>query len=164
VDPAQLFQENHEALCRYLIRYTGDPDLAADLAQEAFLRLLEHRPDGQVARNWLFRVATNLACDTVRGRRRRTLLLQRAGSRIPQGDPPPTPDQLVERSQRALRVQQALLQLAHKERTALLLREEGFRHHEIAEAIGAAPNSVGTLMARAIRKLARALDLARDDL
>jgi RNA polymerase sigma-70 factor, ECF subfamily len=164
VDPATLFEENHEALCRYLIRYTGDADLAADLVQESFVRLLEHRPAAGAARQWLFRVATNLACDAARGRRRRHLILQRAGGRLPVGDPPPTPDERVEMAERAARMQQALLTLSEKERTALLLREEGFRHHEIAATIGAAPGSVGTLLARAIRKLAPALDLQREDL
>jgi RNA polymerase sigma factor (sigma-70 family) len=51
-------------------------------------------------------------------------------------------------------VREALDELSAKERTALLMREEGFRHREIAEAIGTTTGSVGTLLSRAIRKAA----------
>jgi RNA polymerase sigma-70 factor (ECF subfamily) len=34
----------------------------------------------------------------------------------------------------------------------LLMREEGFRYEEIARAVGVAPGSVGTLLARATRR------------
>jgi RNA polymerase sigma-70 factor, ECF subfamily len=36
----------------------------------------------------------------------------------------------------------------------LLMREEGFRHAEMAAAIGVAPASVGTLLARAGKRFA----------
>jgi RNA polymerase sigma-70 factor (ECF subfamily) len=34
------------------------------------------------------------------------------------------------------------------------MREEGFRYAEIAEVVGVAPGSVGTLLARALRRFA----------
>jgi RNA polymerase sigma-70 factor (ECF subfamily) len=40
----------------------------------------------------------------------------------------------------------------------LLMREEGFRYAEIAEAVGVAPGSVGTLLARALRRFSTALE------
>jgi RNA polymerase sigma factor (sigma-70 family) len=164
VDPERLFAENHEALRRYLLRYTGDPELAEDLAQETFLRLLQHRPDGVPARPWLFRVATNLACDAARSRRRRRLLLLAGAGRVPHGDAPEPPDRRVESAERTEQVQRALLELSEKERMALLMREEGFRHHEIVAAVGGETSSVGTLMARAVRKVARSLQLGKEDL
>ena len=35
MDAARLFEENHDALCRYLLRFTGDPDAAADAGPAA---------------------------------------------------------------------------------------------------------------------------------
>ena len=57
MDVAALFHEHHGSLVRYLNRLTGDPDLANDAAQEAFLRIQE-RPPGRSheLRAWLFRV------------------------------------------------------------------------------------------------------------
>ena len=49
---------------------TGDSDVAADAAQEAFVRLME-RPPREHPRAWLFRVATNLVAEGGRTRKRR---------------------------------------------------------------------------------------------
>ena len=56
------------------------------------------------------------------------------------------------------RVRSALATLSEKERVLLLMREEGFKHREIAAAIGTTTGSVGTLIARALAKLAEELD------
>ncbi len=45
MDIQQLFGEHYDVLFRYLVRLTGDPDLAADAAQEAFVRLVEREPE-----------------------------------------------------------------------------------------------------------------------
>ena len=58
----------------------------------------------------------------------------------------------------------ALAGLSGKERMALLMREEGFAQREIAEAVGTTTGSVGTLIARALDKLAERIDLDREDL
>jgi DNA-directed RNA polymerase specialized sigma24 family protein len=44
------------------------------------------------------------------------------------------------------------------------MREEGFAHHEIAETVGTTTKSVGTMIARALEKLARHLELDESDL
>jgi DNA-directed RNA polymerase specialized sigma24 family protein len=51
----------------------------------------------------------------------------------------------------------ALDALSDKERTAVLMREEGFSHKEIADAVGTTTGSVGTLIARALLKFADAV-------
>jgi RNA polymerase sigma factor (sigma-70 family) len=160
---ARLFTEDYERLCRYLFRFTGDADAAADAAQEAFVRLLE-KPPVDHPRAWLFRVATNLVMESGRTRKRRWLLLLGAGDRAPHADPVPAPDALHEAGQRRERVAAALRTLSEKERMALLMREEGFAQREIAEAVGTTTGSVGTLIARALDKLAGRLGLDEEDL
>jgi RNA polymerase sigma factor (sigma-70 family) len=66
----------------------------------------------------------------------------------------------VEREEARERVRRALAALSEKERLLLLMREEGFKHREIAEAVGTTTASVGTLIARALVKLAGQLGLA----
>lgn len=161
MDAARLFEENYVPLSRYLFRFTGDADAAADVAQEAFVRLLERAPREQ-PRAWLFRVATNLAMERGRTSRRRWNLLLRAADRAPAADPPPAPDAAHEGKERRAAVQRALATLSEKERMALLMREEGFAQREIAEAVGTTTGSVGTLIARAMDKLARNLDPDRE--
>jgi RNA polymerase sigma-70 factor (ECF subfamily) len=143
---------------RYLARYTGDPDLAEDLAQETFVRLVERPPaDRSEPRRWLFTVATNLARDAHRVARRRGALTVAAGDRLPVADPPADPAALVERDETRARVRAALAALSDRDRTILLMREEGFSHREIAETVGTTTKSVGTLIARALDRMAGAL-------
>lgn len=148
-----LYRRNYPALHRYLQRLTGDPDEADDLAQEAFTRLLRHPLPESEARPWLFTVATNLVRDGARKSTRRARLLSifRPG---PQ-DPPPA-DQVVERRERIESVRRALDLLRPRDRQLLLLREEGFTYEEMAQVVGVAPSSVGTLLARALKRFSEA--------
>jgi RNA polymerase sigma-70 factor, ECF subfamily len=152
-----LFARHHEQLHRYLARLTGDPDVAADIAQETFVRFLEHVPDEATAAPWLFRVATNLARDTARTQRRRRELAMRGRAMLAHADPPPAPDRRVERARARRAVLDAFEALTEKERVALLMREEGYAHREIAEVLGTTTGTIGTLMARALRKAAARL-------
>lgn len=164
IDIAALYLEHHADLFRYLCRLTGDPDLAADATQEAFVRLAVHAPEPSELRGWLFRVATNLAREWTRTQARRLRLLDGAVDRAPIGEPVPAPDAALAAEERRRRVRAALQRLTERDRTILLMREEGFTHREIAEAVGTTTGSVGTLIARAINKLAAELGLGEEDL
>lgn len=155
--PEVVFAHHHEPLHRYLSRLTGDADLAADLAQEAFLRLLEQRPPPEEPRPWLFRVGTNLVRETGRRTQRHRVLDQDGRARGAHGDSPRSPASVVDRETARRRVRHALEALSEKERQALLMREEGFKHREIAEALGTTTGSIGTLLRRAIAKAAARL-------
>jgi len=144
-----VYRDLFPSLSRYVYRFTGDSDTAADIAQEAFLRLLEHDLPREEVRPWIFVVATNLARDGVRKKdRRRRLLIanpdRREGTTSPQEE--------LERAERIAQVRQALDELPGRDRQMLLMREEGFSYAEIAEAVGVRPTSVGALIARALKK------------
>jgi RNA polymerase sigma-70 factor (ECF subfamily) len=157
---AELFARHHVELYRYAARFTGDADLAEDVVQDVFVRLSERPPaDDAQLRGWLFRVATTIAIDAMRGARRRLALVRDRPDRQPLGDPPPDPATALERAETRRRVRKALDELGEKERAVLLMREEGFAHREIAAAVGTTTQSVGTMIARALEKLARHLDL-----
>ena len=154
---AELFDAHHDTLFRYLVRFCGDRDLAADAAQEAFVRIIERPPPNGATRAWLFRVATNVILESRRTAWRRRRLLEGAAGRAPMADPPRDPHELVEARDDHARVVAALSALSPKERSAVLMREEGFAHREIAEALGTTTGSVGTLLARALDRLGKAL-------
>lgn len=144
-----LFQRLYPSLYRYLHRLTGDADAAEDIAQESFVRLLKQKlPDDEV-RPWLFTVATNLVRDRARKSERRQRLLTGAPPLV---KPVPLPDEDVERAERIEGVRRVLEQLSERDRQLLLMREEGFKYDEIAQVVGVAPASVGTLVARALRR------------
>ena len=146
------------------MRLTGDPDLAADAAQETFTRLIEKPPRGNRHRAWLFTVATNVVRAWSNRRKRRNELIGDNHERAAIGDPPPGPDTTVESNQLRQLVRDALEDLSEKERTVLLMREEGFSHREIADAVGTTTGSIGTMIARALEKLAETLPLDSEDL
>ena len=161
---AELFARHHAELYRYAARFTGDADLAEDVVQDAFVRLAERPPADQSAlRGWLYRAATTIAIDAMRSARRRAALVRDRPERVPMGEAPPDPAAELEREETRRRVREALLQLSEKERAILLMREEGFAHREIAAAVGTTTQSVGTMIARALAKLARHLDLDAEE-
>lgn len=150
----ELFEEHHASLFRFVSRMTGDPDFAKDIVQETFLHVAAKPiPDDAPPRPWLFRVARNLARSGLRKRYRRLVLLRGRRHAVPVGSPSPAPDAEAERAEARAAVREALAGLREKERTILLMREEGFTHREIAAAVGTTTKSVGTLFARALTKL-----------
>jgi len=155
VDFDTLFDSAYPPLFRYCNRLTGDPDQAEDLAQEAFFRLLDRGVAGTEAglRAWLFRVATNLARDGSRTRETRRRIL----SAVPPSEPMPPPDREAIRAEEVRQVRKGLEALPERDRQMLLLREEGFSYQEIAEVADVSPRSVGTILARALRRLAQEL-------
>jgi len=160
---SELFENHHDALFRYLVRLSGDPDIAADAAQEAFVRLLDRAPMGPAERAWLFKVGTNYVLESRRTASRRGRLLDGRGVQT-MGDAPRDPHASVEADERRRVVMAALNRLSEKERVALLMREEGFSHREIAEAVGTTTGSVGTLLARTLERLARETTFDRESL
>lgn len=156
-DVTAAFRLHHDAVYRYLVRLTGDADLAADAAQEAFVRLHRKPPahDDQL-RSWIYRVATNFAFDTLRVANRRAEIHAERPSDIvePRSD---APDVDVEREERRCVVQRALSKLRAKEKAVLLMRGQGFSYREIGDALDLPVNSIGAIGARALRKLAKRL-------
>lgn len=161
LDAEALFREHHAALFRYLVRLTaGDEAMAKDAVQQAFLRLLETPPeDDSNVRAWLYTVATNAVRGWTHGSRRRHALLTEHTDRLPTPREAVQPDRQVEASGELRRLQEALDQLPHRDRSILMLRAEGLKHREIAEAVGTTTGSVGTLAARALKKLSSRMNL-----
>ena len=136
-----------------LTRRTGDRERAEDLAQEVFLRALESPPLN--AKPWLFAVALNLARDEGRKDVRQGYRLELLkGEALHSAAPPP--DAELETAERRDAVRQALAQLTEQDRSALLLKAEGFSYEEIASALGLSKGAIGTTLARARRRLVEA--------
>lgn len=149
-----LFDEVYPALFRYCQRLTGEPDVADDVAQEAFVRMVDRGVTGdpRALRVWLFRVATHVIRDRARTRENRRRLLAANPVAPSPGD---APDREVERDETIQAVRDALEQLELRDRQMLLMRYEGFSYKEVAEVVGVAHTSMGTLLARAQRRFAR---------
>lgn len=152
-DWADLYRTVFPDLVRFLHRKVWDPERARDLAQEAFVRALEHEP--RKPKPWLFQVAANLARDEARTvlRRKRHLVLLKSEAEVAQEDARDAGADAEERERQG-RVREALALLGEKDREALLLWDAGLSYPEIARQTGLAVGSVGTTLARARRRLA----------
>jgi RNA polymerase sigma-70 factor (ECF subfamily) len=89
---AELYAETVGPLGGYVYQLVGDADLAADVVQEAFTRLLSRWVGVRKPRPYLFHVATNLAHDAWNARRRadetvRGLVDARHDGSVPARDP-----------------------------------------------------------------------------
>jgi RNA polymerase sigma-70 factor (ECF subfamily) len=156
-----LVETSRHKLHRVLSRLSGEPELAADLVQEAFVRLYRRGslPDSPEA--WLITVAMNLLRNEKTTQRRRLRLLE-VGRAPDVAAPPPT---LADESAAALkrrRVRAALDGLAERDRELLLLRSEGYSYRDIARALELNEASVGTLLARARRAFLAAYEETSD--
>ncbi len=125
-------------------RMCGDSQVAEDAAQEAFIRawqnLNRYKPKSAF-RNWLYRIATNAAIDVLR-KQKETLDIGEI--QIPSKSL--GPEGVVEKDERAMRIQQAVLALPNASRAVLVLREfEGQSYREISETLGI---PLGTVMSR----------------
>lgn len=164
-DFSELFRVRFPMLYRYLSRISGDPTLADDVAQESFVRLHARgsMPDNPAA--WLVSVANNIVRDERRTSQRRRRLLTSWMGGEEQGQRTPPTDARVLEGEQTSGVRRALESLRPRDQRMLILRHEGFSYREIAEALGVAPGSVGTLLVRAtaaLSKVYRELDHASD--
>ena len=153
MDLSEVYREHYRSLVRFLYRRTGDQGRAEDLAQEAFVRAIEHQPSQPKA--WLFQVAANLARDEGRRQSVRRRHLSLVGGETGAA-PVPAPDVAFERQEQVQRVRTALDGLSSRDRDSLLLWEEGLSYDEIAEVLGLSRASVGTTLTRARKRLAEA--------
>jgi RNA polymerase sigma-70 factor (ECF subfamily) len=154
---ARLYEQHWPTVHRLLARLTGDADLAGDVAQEVFVQLYRQPPHPEAPlRAWLCRVAVNRGYNALRSARRR-----RAREDSAARDPSengmaaealdPASIEEVNRAEERDAVRRVLVRLPERQRECLALRAEGLSYAEIAGALGVAPGSVGTLLARAER-------------
>jgi RNA polymerase sigma-70 factor, ECF subfamily len=153
----------HYRLLRYLVYWTSKRELAEDLVQETWLRVLEKAAqyNGRLRfEPWLFSIARNLAIDHLRKQQTATHRICRedeAGVDVPAPDFE-SPFFAAARSEDAKRIAAALGALEPIYREALLLRfQEDLSLAEIAQVAGAPISTVSSRIHRGLSMLQAAL-------
>ena len=152
-----VFDREFESLFRYVDRWSGDAALAADVAQETFIRLYHRGRLPEDLRAWLVSVANNLLRDEHRRVARRERLLGRDSSTEAAGASEHRPDARLLAQERRRAVRAALDELPARERALLLLRYEGYSYRELGQALHIREASVGTLLLRARERFRAAM-------
>ena len=141
---SELVRQHRQGVINVVYRMCGDAELAEDAAQDAFIKawqnLHRYQPRSPF-RNWLYRIATNTALDLLR-RNRETIDIENVPVRTSQ----PGPEAMAVSQERAVLIQNAVLDLPPASRSVLILREyEGLSYLEIAEILSI---PLGTVMSR----------------
>jgi RNA polymerase sigma factor (sigma-70 family) len=150
----KLYRRHAAAVYRYARAVLGNHADAEDVAQQTFLnayRALARGTKPRKAENWLFTIAHNEVrrhLRDTRGRRLEVELDEQLAHTTPERSEPSVTDVL-----------RALQSLTPNQRSALVMREfEGRPYAEIAEIMGVTQTALETLIFRARRALAEALE------
>lgn len=147
----------------YALRYTGDPTLAEDVCQEAFIKAFR-AIDGFAGKSafstWLFRIIYTTFLDHVKKPSMERLETPEDGS-----EPPAAAAEAMDRFFDELRAQEreewllaGVFQLPPDLRQVVVLRDlQGFSYREIAEITGELEGTVKSRLSRARERLRQIL-------
>lgn len=156
-----LVRRYQEVAFRAAFLILRDTGAAEDVAQEAFVRAhrgLRSFRDADPFRPWLLRIATNLALNEVRSRRRRSGMLQRFGFAMGSRSEP-APETIALATERQHLLWQAITELPEDDRIVLFLRHFlELPEREIAAVIGKAPGTVKSRLNRASERLRKVIE------
>jgi RNA polymerase sigma-70 factor (ECF subfamily) len=147
-------------------RITGNPEDAAEVAQETFIRVLRslHTYDPErPLKTWLFKIAANLALDAIRRRKRRPVALEDLfdedkGPLLEAVEPGPGPDAALRMDQAAERFDALIGEMPEHYQAILYLRyREDLAYEEIAYALAIPLGTVKVRLHRAHEILRRKL-------
>jgi RNA polymerase sigma-70 factor (ECF subfamily) len=150
----ELYDKEQVSLRRYLVWLGLDSETAEETLQESFLKLHQHllaKGDRAHLRAWLYRVAHNVARNAqLSFRASRTSALDTAV------DPPSgvasAEEELLE-NEKAARLRAGMERLTNPQRNCLVLRSQGLKYREIAEALGLSVSTVAENVQRGLERL-----------
>ena len=152
-----LFAKHHNEIYAYLLRMLREPELAADLTQDAFIKAYKNyetleKPEN--ARAWLYQIAHRVALDEIR---RRKIIRFFPWTGESHGSAP-SAERLVMDAHLSGDLQRALARIPERQRAALLLAElHDLTGVELAAALGVSHVDARALLTRARESLRQAL-------
>ena len=164
----RLIEQYQHRLLRYLVYLSGNRELAEDLFQETWIRVLErgHQYDGQHEfSTWLYTVARNLTIDYLRTKRPLSLdglMEDEEHAPLEPADTRPTAWEVVQQHEQAERISAALVSIPAEYRETVVLRfQEGLALDEIATITGTKLGTVKSRLYRGLNMLMSRLQGAR---
>jgi RNA polymerase sigma-70 factor, ECF subfamily len=162
----RLYEAHRAAVHAYFTGRTGDPQSAADLMQDVFLRVWQHlekvadMPEDR-QRAWIFTVARNLSVDAHRHQHTQVRVEQALAhepARPPQSVGTAASTAVIA-AERVAAVGEAIRRLPEQQRVTLTMAAAGeMTSAELAAALGVPAGTVRYRLSEARRALAEALD------
>ena len=145
----KFYNREYPALFRYVLYLTGDRESAEEICQESFIRWFGLEDPGGIdyPRAWLKKVAGRLAVNHFRRQNLRSDL-----EKLMEPDKMELLATSMEKDLERMEIEDALLRLPWRDQLMLKLRMEGRSYQELAELLDIAPGSVGTMLARAMKR------------
>ncbi len=158
----ELFAALESPLLGYALRYTGEPRLAEDVVQEAFMKLHAQFESVEKPRQWLYRTVRNLALNQRRDARK-TVPLKPAveneqSSTTETADPALLPDEQIIRLEGIGLVRISLEALDERSRELVRLKfNDELSYKDIAARMGLTTGNVGFILHHALKTIAAEL-------
>lgn len=155
----EQFETHYDAILRFLTHWLGSASLAADVAQDTWVRLRvkDHLPPVSSPRTYFIQTARHVAIDRLRRES------WKIGTEVPV--PPdlpadlPEPPLLLDRQQRLARLERAITTLPPRCREVFLLHKfDGLTQREIALKLGISRSMVEKHITRALAHCRDAVD------
>jgi RNA polymerase sigma-70 factor (ECF subfamily) len=151
---AELFERHHRSVHAFVYRMMSSREVAEDIVQEVFLKILNRRATYQPRTSftaWMYGIARNAVIDQMR-RRRPEAAWDETGPEPASAEA--APDQRVVQRQQELLLNRAIAALPADKREILVLsRFQNLRYDEIGRMLGCDPNTVKQRVFRAMRTL-----------
>jgi RNA polymerase sigma factor (sigma-70 family) len=154
----RLFEAHAEPLFAFLVYRTGDRQLAEDLVEDTFERVLRTRarfdPRRGSEKNWVYAIALNLVRDQARRQNVEISALERVGAQ----EPGQFYDGALEAVDDRDELGRALGTLGDDEREAIALRfGADLKLGDVARVLGASESAIEKRISRGLAKLRREL-------
>ncbi len=160
---AELVRHCQTDVWRFLCHLVGDPERAAELAQDTFVRAYRGLPGYRFESrfsSWLLRIARNLAIDDMRAQRRRDQRDRHLRVRALRADEGRAPSIAEQRHE----LQAALDSLSPRLREPFVLVEVlGMTYREVASILNVPEGTVKSRVFHARRDLVAWFDAGQDD-
>jgi RNA polymerase sigma-70 factor (ECF subfamily) len=157
-----LFAKHHSEIYAYLVRMLRDPELAADLTQDAFVKAYKNYDTlekDENARAWLYQIAHRVALDELRHRK----ILRMVPWTGESHGAAPSAERLAMDLRLSGPLERALAKIPERQRAALLLAElHDLTGLELAAAMGVSHVAARAILTRARESLRRALAAEKD--
>ncbi|MBI3928520.1 MAG: sigma-70 family RNA polymerase sigma factor [Armatimonadetes bacterium] len=160
----RLYESYRDRIYAFCLRMVGNPELAQDLTQDIFVKLLTLSEnglpdrDGKSVIGWLFTVAKNHCLDSLRRQKtwkgKLTLLMSQVRRSV-------AADAVENQVLHKHLGMQILSKMGEKQRSLLILKScMGLSYQELADIFDTTPGTIGVLLTRARNQ---AIKIARDE-